>query len=98
MTLDLRPLGDRVVVQPGEAEEVTPGGLLLPQTAQEKPQQGIVMAVGTGRRDENGKLITMDVKVDDKVLYSKYGGIEIKVNNKKVLIIKETDILAIVTG
>ena len=98
MTLDLRPLGDRVVVQPGEAEEVTPGGLLLPQTAQEKPQQGIVMAVGTGRRDENGKLITMDVKVDDKVLYSKYGGIEIKVNNKKVLIIKETDILAIVTS
>jgi chaperonin GroES len=96
MDLKLRPLGDRVVVEPDEGEEVTTGGILLPETAKEKPQQGTIVAVGTGRRDENGKLIAMDVKKSDKVLYAKYAGTEIKLNGKKVLILKETDILAIV--
>jgi chaperonin GroES len=97
MALKLRPLGDRVVIEPSEGEDVTAGGILLPETAKERPQQGIVVAVGAGRRDDNGKLIKMDVKVDDKVLYAKYGGTEIKVDAKKVLIVKETDILAVVT-
>ena len=97
MALNLRPLGDRVVIEPSEGEDVTTGGILLPETAKEKPQQGMVVAVGAGRRAENGKLITMDVKVDDKVLYARYAGAELKVNAKKVLIVKETDILAIVT-
>ncbi len=98
MALNLRPLSDRVVIEPSEGEDVTPGGIVLPETAKEKPQRGIIVAVGAGRRDENGKLIAMEVKVDDKVLYAKYAGAEIKVNNKKVLILKETDILAVVTG
>src|SRR5262245_60037804 len=96
MGLNLRPLGDRVVVEPSEGDEVTPGGILLPETAKEKPQQGTIIAVGAGRRDDNGKLIAMDVKKDDKVLYAKYAGTEIKLDGKKVLILKETDILAIV--
>lgn len=98
MALNLRPLGDRVVVEPSEGENVTVGGILLPETAKEKPQQGTIVAVGAGRRDENGKLIAMDVKVEDKVLYARYSGSEIKVDNKKLLIFKETDILAIVNG
>ncbi len=94
--LNLRPLGDRVVVEPAEGEEVTPGGILLPETAKEKPQQGTILAVGPGRHDDSGKLVAMDVKVSDKVLYAKYGGTEIKLNGKKVLILKESDILAVV--
>lgn len=97
MTLKLRPLADRVVVEPMEGEEVTAGGILLPETAKEKPQQGKILAVGNGRRDEDGKLIPMEVKVDDKVLYAKYAGTEVKVDGKKLLILKESDILAIVT-
>jgi chaperonin GroES len=97
MAFNLRPLGDRVVIEPSEGEDVTPGGILVPETAKEKPQRGLVVAVGVGRRDENGTLITMDVKVDDRVLYAKYSGTEIKINAKKVLILKESDILAIVT-
>src|SRR3954454_12784096 len=96
MALNLRPLGDRVVVEPSEGEDQTPGGILLPETAKEKPQQGTILAVGGGRRDENGKIIAMDVKVSDKVLYAKYAGTEIKLDGKKVLILKESDILAIV--
>ena len=96
VALNLRPLGDRVVIEPSEGEEVTPGGLFLPETAKEKPQQGTIVAVGAGRRDESGKLIPMDVKNGEKVLYAKYAGTEIKVNGKKVLILKESDILAIV--
>ncbi len=98
MALNLRPLGDRVVIEPSEGEDVTTGGILLPETAKEKPQEGTIVAVGAGRRDENGKLIAMDVKDGDKVLYAKYAGTEIKLNGKKVLILKETDILAVVTG
>jgi chaperonin GroES len=97
MALNLRPLADRVVVEPMEGEEVTAGGILLPETAKEKPQQGLVVASGPGRRDDNGKLIAMDVKTDDKVLYAKYAGTEIKISGKKYLILKESDILAVVT-
>src|SRR5215475_5136031 len=74
MGLNLRPLGDRVVVEPSEGEEQTPGGILLPETAKEKPQQGTIIAIGTGRKDDNGKVIAMDVKLNDKVLYAKYAG------------------------
>jgi chaperonin GroES len=98
MALNLRPLGDRVVVEPSEGEEVTPSGILLPETAKEKPQQGVILAVGPGRRDDGGKLVELDVKTDDKVLYAKYAGTEIKVNGKKLLILKESDILAVVTA
>jgi chaperonin GroES len=98
MALNLRPLGDRVVIEPSEGEEQTAGGILLPETAKEKPQQGTILAVGPGRRDDSGKLIKMDVEVNDKVLYAKYAGTEIKVEGKKVLILKESDILAVVVG
>jgi chaperonin GroES len=97
MALNIRPLGDRVLVEPVEQEETIAGGMLvLPETAKEKPQQGNVLAVGAGRRDENGKRIDMDVKVGDKVMFAKYGGTEIKADGKKLLILKETDILGIV--
>ena len=94
--LKLRPLGDRVVVEPIEGEDKTESGLFLPETAKEKPQQGTIVAAGLGRRDDDGKLVPMDVKLSDRVLYAKYAGTEIKLNNKKVLILKESDILAIV--
>jgi len=94
--LKLRPLGDRVVIEPIEGEDKTASGLFLPETAKEKPQQGTIIAAGLGRRDDDGKLVPMDVKVNDRVLYAKYAGTEIKLNDKKVLILKESDILAIV--
>jgi chaperonin GroES len=97
MALNLRPLGDRVVIEPSEGDEQTAGGILLPETAKEKPQQGTIVAVGPGRRDEDGKLIPMDVGMDDKVLYAKYSGTEIKLDGKKLLIVKESDILAVLT-
>jgi chaperonin GroES len=98
MALNLRPLADRVVVEPSEGDEQTPGGILLPETAKEKPQKGTILAVGPGRRDDDGKLVKLDVKVDDKVLYAKYAGTEIKVDGKKLLILKESDILAVVVA
>ncbi len=98
MALNLRPLADRVVIEPSEGEEQTPTGIFLPETAKEKPQQGTILAVGPGRRDDAGKLIAMDVKVSDKVLYAKYAGTEIKVDGKKLLILKESDILAVVNS
>jgi chaperonin GroES len=94
--VNLRPLGDRVIVEPIEQEEVTATGLYIPETAKEKPQQGNVLAVGAGRVDDNGKRIAMDVKAGDKVLFAKYAGTEVKVDGKKLLILKESDILAIV--
>ena len=96
MALSLKPLGDRVVVEPIEQEEVTAGGIVLPETAKEKPQQGVVLAAGPGGRDEDGDYIPMDVKVGDKVLYAKYGGTEFKTDGKKLLILRESDLLAIV--
>lgn len=96
MAMNLKPLGDRLVVEPRERESTTASGLVLPETAKEKPQEGEVIAVGPGRRDEDGKRIEMDVKVGDVVLYAKYGGTEVKIDDKKLLILKETDVLAIV--
>lgn len=98
MAVNLKPLGSRVVVEPIEQEEVLPSGLVLPETAKEKPQKGEVLSVGPGDRDDDGKRIPMDVKVGDKVLYAKYSGTEIKLDNKKLLILRESDILAIVEG
>lgn len=98
MKVNIRPLADRVVVEPMEEEEVTFAGgkLVLPETAKEKPQKGTILAVGPGRKDDEGKLIPMDVKEGDQVLYAKYAGTEIKVEGKKLLILKESDILAVV--
>lgn len=96
MTINLKPLGSRVVVEPLEQEDKTASGLFLPETAKEKPQQGVVLSIGAGDRDDNGNRIAMDVKVDDVVLFAKYGGTEIKIDGKKLLILRESDILAIV--
>ncbi len=96
MSLNLKPLGDRLVVEPKEKEETTASGLVLPETAKEKPQQGEVVAAGPGLRDDDGKRVQMDVAVGDTVLYAKYAGTEIKLGGKKLLILKETDVLAIV--
>lgn len=98
MSMQLKPLGSRVVIEPSEQEEVTAGGIVLPETAKEKPQKGTILATGPGERDDDGKRIQMDVKVGDVVLYAKYAGTEIKVEGKKLLILKESDILAIVEG
>jgi len=96
---NLRPLGDRVVVQPLEEEEVTALGIVLPETAKEKPQKGKILAVGPGRKDEKGGVIALDVKVDDVVLFAKYAGTEIKLDSDtNVLILRESDILAVVEG
>jgi chaperonin GroES len=95
MSNSLKPLGSRVVIEPVEQDEVTAGGIVLPETAKEKPQKGIILSVGPGDRDEGGKRIPMDVKVGDTVLYAKYAGTEIKVEGKKLLILKESDVLAI---
>ena len=96
MTNNLKPLGSRIVVEPLEQEDKTAGGLFLPETAKEKPQQGVVLSVGPGDRDDKGNRIAMDVNVNDVVLFAKYGGTEIKIDGKKLLILRESDILAIV--
>jgi chaperonin GroES len=93
--MNIKPLADRVVVEPIEQEEVTAGGIILPETAKEKPQQGKIVAAGPGRIDEKGKRVDMEVKVGDKVLYAKYSGTEIKQDGKKLLILRESDILAV---
>lgn len=93
--MNLKPLADRLVVEPIEQEEVTAGGIILPETAKEKPQQGKVVAAGPGRTDDKGKRIAMEVKEGDRVLYAKYSGTEIKLDGKKVLILRESDILAV---
>ncbi len=96
--MNLRPLGDRLVVEPIEQEERTASGIILPETAKEKPQEGKVLAAGPGRRDDSGKYITMDVRVGDRVLFAKYAGTEVKIDGKKLLILKESDVLAIMEG
>ena len=98
MSLNLKPLGERLIVEPIEQEETTAGGIVLPETAKEKPQKGKVVAVGPGARDESGNRIDMDVSADDELLFAKYAGTEIKIEGKKLLILKESDVLAIVTG
>jgi chaperonin GroES len=98
MSLSLKPLGNRVVVEPVEQEEMTAGGIILPETAKEKPQRGKVLAAGPGDRNDKGDRIVLDVAVGDTVLFAKYSGTEIKMDGKKLLILRENDILAIVTG
>jgi chaperonin GroES len=92
----LKPLSDRVVVKPLEEEERTKGGIVLPDTAKEKPQHGEILAVGPGALDEDGKRLPMDVKVGDRVLFAKYAGTEIKIDDDELLILRQSDILAIV--
>jgi chaperonin GroES len=94
--MNLKPLGDRLIVEPIEQEEVTASGIVLPETAKEKPMQGKVVAAGPGGRKEDGSRIAMDVKEGDTVLYAKYAGTEVKLGDKKYLIFRETDVLAIV--
>ncbi len=94
--MNLKPLGDRLIVEPIEQEEVTASGIVLPETAKEKPMQGKVVAAGPGGRKEDGSRIAMDVKEGDTVLYAKYAGTEVKISDKKYLIFRETDVLAIV--
>lgn len=94
MAVRFQPLADRVVIKPSDEEEVTKGGLILPDTAKEKPQEGKVMAVGPGRLDDSGKRIALEVKVGDKVVYSKYAGTEFIEDDDDLLIVRESDILA----
>ena len=96
--LKLKPLGGRVIVEPIEQEEMTAGGIILPETAKEKPQEGKILAAGPGDRDEDGERIPMEVQIGDKVLYAKYSGTEVKLDGKKLLILRESDILAVVEG
>jgi chaperonin GroES len=96
--LKLKPLGGRVIVEPIEQEEMTAGGIILPETAKEKPQEGKILAAGPGERDDKGTRIAMEVNIGDKVLYAKYSGTEVKVDGKKLLILRESDILAVVEG
>ncbi|MGI6603572.1 MAG: co-chaperone GroES [Firmicutes bacterium] len=92
----LKPLGDRIVVKAISAEEKTKGGIVLPDTAKEKPQEGEVVAVGTGRLLENGQRVAPEVKVGDRVIYAKYGGTEVKLDGEEYLVLRESDVLAIV--
>ena len=94
MAVKLEPLADRLVVKPIERDEVTKGGIFLPDTVKEKPQEGKVLAVGPGRVSEDGKRIAMDVKVGDIVMYARYGGTEIKIDDEELMILRESDILA----
>ena len=94
MATKIKPLGDRVVIKPTPKEEVSKGGIVLPDTAKEKPQDGEIVAAGPGRLSEDGKRIAMEVKVGDKVIYSKYAGTEIKVDDEELIILREGDILA----
>ena len=94
--MNMKPLADRVVVKPTEAEEKIKGGIIIPDTAKEKPQQGEVIAVGPGKASDAGSLIKMEVKVGDKVLYGKYSGTEVTVDDQELLIMRESDILAII--
>ncbi len=96
--MKFRPLHDRVVVRRIDAEEKTAGGIIIPDTAKEKPQQGEVLAVGPGKRDETGKLIALDVKAGDQILFGKWSGTEVKIDGEDLLIMKEDDIMGVVEG
>ncbi|HUH48248.1 MULTISPECIES: co-chaperone GroES [Rhizobiaceae] len=93
---NFRPLHDRVVVRRVESEEKTKGGIIIPDTAKEKPQEGEIVAVGSGARDESGKIVALDVKVGDRVLFGKWSGTEVKLNGEDLLIMKEADIMGII--
>ena len=94
--MKIKPLGDRVLVEPVNEKEVNKGGIIIPDTAKEKPQEGMVIAVGTGKRDDDGKLIPFNVKKGDRVLMPKYGGTEVKLDSKEYQIMREDDILAVI--
>ena len=96
MALKFRPLHDRVLVRRVKEEEKTRGGIIIPETAQEKPQEGEIIAVGPGARDEAGKLVPLDVKVGDKILFGKWSGTEVKIDGEDLLIMKESDVLGVV--
>jgi len=96
MTISLKPLGNRVLVEPIEEDDMTAGGIYLPENAKEKPQRGTILAIGPGDRDESGKRIPMDVSVGEQVLFAKYAGSEIKLDGKKLLIMRENDLLGII--
>ena len=96
--MDLQPLGDRLIVEPLEEEETTSSGIVLPDTAKEKPQRGRVLAIGPGARNDKGEIVPMEVAVGDEIIYSKYGGTDIKVGADEVLILRESDVLAKVAG
>jgi chaperonin GroES len=95
MALNIRPLGDRVLVEPAEEKEVKKGGIIIPDSAKEKPMESIVVALGTGKTDDNGKKVPFEVKKGDRVLVSKYGGTEIKIDGKEYKILNSDDILAV---
>lgn len=94
--MKLKPVQDRVLVKREDAEEKTSGGIIIPDTSKEKPSKGVVVAIGDGARDEKGNIIPMTLKVGDKVFFTKWGGTEIKIDNEDLLIMKESDILAII--
>jgi chaperonin GroES len=96
MALNIKPLGDRVLVEPIEEKEVKKGGIIIPDTAKEKPQEGKVVALGTGKTDDDGKKLPFEVKVGDRVLVSKYGGTEVKINDKEYKLLSSDDLLAII--
>jgi chaperonin GroES len=96
MALNIKPIGDRILVEPVEEKETKKGGIIIPDTAKEKPQEGIVIALGTGKTDDNGKKIPFEVKVGDRVLVSKYGGTEIKIGGKEYKILSSDDVLAVI--
>jgi chaperonin GroES len=96
MAINLKPLGDRVLVEPAEEKETKKGGIIIPDTAKEKPTEGVVRALGTGKTDDNGKKIPFEVKVGDRVLVSKYGGTEIKLDGKEYKILNADDILGVI--
>ena len=93
MQSKITPLGDRVVIKPSNREEVSKSGIIIPDTAKEKPQEGSIIAVGPGRLNEEGKRVSMELKVGDKVLYAKYAGTEIKLDNEEYLILRESDVM-----
>lgn len=94
--LNIKPLGDRIVIKPMEAEEKTKGGIILPDTVKEKPVEGTIVAAGPGRKSDDGKIVEMEVKVGEKILYGKYSGTEVTIDGEEYLIMRESDIFAIV--
>ena len=96
MSINLKPLGDRVLVEPVEEKEVKKGGIIIPDTAKEKPTEGLIIALGTGKTDDNGKKVPFEVKKGDRVLISKYGGTEVKLDEKKYTLVREDDILGVI--
>ena len=96
--MKIRPLGDRVIVKPAEEKEMKKGGIIIPDTAKEKPQEGKIVAVGKGKLNDDGKVVPLDVKVGDKILFGKYSGSEVKLNGEEHLIMREEDILGVIEG